>query len=215
MGPSLKKLLSIASAPLLPKSEGIELSGHADGQFNSKLHAELSEMLRERAGFYAFESALYVRPPSDCYVHLGLQTWNSSTGWREVYGDLTQGLFFFAEDLFGVQFAIAADGVITFDPETGERTLLADDLDGWANALLTDYPALTGQPLAHAWQVAHGALKAEVRLMPKRPFVLGGEFSIDNLAPVDSTEGMRFRGDLAIQLRDLPDGSEVRLRVIG
>lgn len=49
--------------------------------------------------------------------------------------------------------------------------------------------------------------------MPKTPFFLGGEYSVSNLFAGDPLEGMRFKADLAMQTRDLSDGSKVRLHV--
>ena len=104
---SVQKLLSIASGPLE--------SGTIEGEAGSRLAQEHVNLLAERNGFLAFESALLVRPvggPRDVW------DWNSAQGWRAGYGDLADGLFFFAEDVFGGQFAIVHDEIVTFDPET-------------------------------------------------------------------------------------------------
>jgi hypothetical protein len=102
------------------------------------------------------------------------------------------------------------DGVVcSFDPETGERKTLANDLSGWAAAVLQDYETLTAHPLAHTWQKANGPLPAGKRLLPKIPFVIGGAFALENLYAADVVKGMQFRGEVAVQLRDLPDGTEV------
>ncbi len=47
--------------------------------------------------------------------------------------------------------------------------------------------------------------------MPKQPFVLGGQFSVDNLSVVDAAEAMRFRAETAAQIQDLPEGATVKL----
>jgi hypothetical protein len=44
--------------------------------------------------------------------------------------------------------------------------------------------------------------------------VLGGEFSVENLHAVEAVKGMKYRGSIAVQLRDLPDGTPVKLNVI-
>ena len=51
------------------------------------------------------------------------------------------------------------------------------------------------------------------RLVPKVPFVLGGEFDVSNLHPLDSVKAMRFYGNLAVQIRDAPDGTRVHWNV--
>jgi hypothetical protein len=49
--------------------------------------------------------------------------------------------------------------------------------------------------------------------LPKKSFVVGGEFEIGNLYDLDEVEGMRFRASLAIQIRDLPNGAKVRFTI--
>jgi hypothetical protein len=49
--------------------------------------------------------------------------------------------------------------------------------------------------------------------MPKTPFFLGGEYSIENFWVGDSVEGMRFKADLAMQTRNSPRGSKVTINL--
>jgi len=51
------------------------------------------------------------------------------------------------------------------------------------------------------------------RLSPKIPFVMGGDYEVDFLYSIESVKAMRFRGSVAIQIRELPDGSKVRVIV--
>jgi len=46
------------------------------------------------------------------------------------------------------------------------------------------------------------------------PFVFDGEFSVENLYPIDAVTGMRFRGSIAMQTKDVPDGRQIRLGVV-
>jgi hypothetical protein len=190
--------------PVLP-AELLDLAGPLAG--------ELIEFLKKKNGFYAFESALHVLPAQVCGPEVGLVGWNSEQLWIHEYEGLAKGLLFFAEDIFGCQFCIGADGVCQFDPETGQIERLATDLEGWADAILHNYSYLTGHPLAHEWQQANGAIAAGVRLVPKQPFIAGGEFAVRNLAPLDAVAAMRMRGCIAVQIKDLPDGAKIELRI--
>ncbi|ARC56134.1 hypothetical protein AS850_03470 [Frondihabitans sp. 762G35] len=176
--------------------------GHA-----SQLVDELTEMLLVSNGFHAFEGALVVRAADGS--ESGLDAWNDAASWRSDYGDLADGLVFFAEDVFGGQFAIDDRSVVTFDPETGARSTLATSIEGWAEAVLEDFPLLTGHPLAREWQEQNGALPPGRRLAPVIPFVLGGAFSVDNLRAVADVQGMRERATLTTRIRDLPDGAQL------
>lgn len=173
---------------------------------------DVFDMLRRKNGFYAFESSLHVFPAAG-EGHIDLDAWNSEDLWRGTYNDLSAGLLFFAEDIFQDQFCLSPKGIVRFEAETGDKEHFADSLETWANLLLEDFSYQTGWRLASEWQQIHGPIPIGKRLMPKIPFFLGGEFSMDNLWAGESVAGMRAKGDLAIQTRNLPDGSKVTLRV--
>jgi hypothetical protein len=97
----------------------------------------------------------------------------------------------------------------------GEVEFMAEDLETWAQVILDGYPFWTGYPLAHDWQALHGPLKRGHRLSPKIPFVMGGDYKVDFLYSIPSIEAMRFRASMAMQIRNLPDGSKVKLIVKG
>jgi hypothetical protein len=171
-------------------------------------------LLRAKNGFYAFESALRVRPAGRATEEIGLEEWNAPGLWRAGYGGLADRCLFFAEDLFGVQFCLHGGTVMSFDPETGEKTFIAEDVAAWAARLLREYDVLTGHGLAHDWQAQHGRIPSGHQLIPKIPFVLGGEFTIENLFLLDAAKAMRSRASLAMQIKDLPDGTKIEFKVV-
>jgi hypothetical protein len=199
----IAQLLEIASAPLC------DAPGEVTG-----LPAPVAALLARRNGFYAFEAALHVFPSRTVPQEFGVEAWNDPHMWRDAYPDLDPGAWFFGEDAFGCQFAFVDGGVHTFDPETGAFEALADTVEAWAAMVLSDFAVLTGQPLAHAWQAAYRPLAPGERLMPKVPFVLGGAFALDNLYAANTVESLRYRGDIAGQIRSLPDGTRIRLRIL-
>lgn len=171
-------------------------------------------MLQEKNGFYAFESALHVFPLMPD-ANSGLEAWNSASLWRNAYEDLSEGLLFFAEDILQDQFCLSRkqDGVYRFHAETGLSVLTAESIEEWARRVLDNYSTETGWPLLHEWQNKNGPLPQGKRLIPKTPFFLGGEYKLENLWAGDSLEGMRFKADLAMQTRHLPEGSKVTLNI--
>jgi hypothetical protein len=174
----------------------------------------LVKLLRQRNGFYAFEQALHVFPLVSTRDEQGLEAWNSKSSWREGYQDFAEGCLFFAEDVFGGQFCLRDRCVMAFDPETGEKTLVAADVEHWAQCILDEHDVLTGYPLAHAWQERYGVIPLGQRLVPKVPFVLGGDFTVNNLFLLESGRAMRSRANLAVQIRDMADGTEVKFRIV-
>jgi hypothetical protein len=211
MNNHLQKLLSVASSQIAVATVDFRF----DENGASPRLLELQKMLAQKNGFYAFESALHVLPSiAGASNQLSIEDWNAPALWRDQYESLLKGVTFFAEDILGVQFAIQGDSIVTFDPDTAEVSWFASSLENWAENILKNFNELTGYALAHEWQKSHGALQAGKRLLPKTPFVLGGEFNIVNLMEVDAVEGMRYRADLWKQLRELPDGAKVRLKVL-
>jgi hypothetical protein len=90
---------------------------------------------------------------------------------------------------------------------------MADTLEEWCKKILENYNFLTGHQLAHDWQSKYGKLAYKKRLIPKQLFVLGGEFTIENLGDVDALESMQYRGSIAQQIKDLPDGSKIDMKI--
>ncbi|ELS32848.1 MULTISPECIES: SMI1/KNR4 family protein [Pseudanabaena] len=206
-----EKLVSIGSHPL---GEELPYLSQTLLDFASSLADDLYNLLSKKNGFLAFESALHVFPAENSSLIMTLETWNSDNLWRNNYGTLVKNCLFFAEDIFGGQFCIFEDKIYSFDPETGTKEFVANNIEQWAKAILSDYNVLTGFPLAHEWQKKNGNLPIDKRLLPKIPFVVGGDFVVDNLYSVDSVQGMKIRADIAQQIKDLPDGAKINIRVV-
>jgi len=170
----------------------------------------LLELLRLRDGFYAFGNALHVLPSAPD-AGLGLLEWNAPGLWRGAYDLDLSGVVFFAQDAFGEQFGVTSEGVVRFDPETGDLETAHGSVADWATAVLEAPEAMTASPSLEAWQDANGALEPGTRLVPTQPFVIGGAFDPENLSSLDAVEGMRVRASVARQLRGLPEGTQVRL----
>ena len=209
---STNKLLELASASIAPAPALLPVRCH---DVDGSLMGEWLKMLDYTNGFYCFESALHVFPSRQCGASLGLTEWNDAAAWRYEYQRLDRGGLFVAEDIFGNQFCLLKDAIYTFDAETAELTEFARTVDEWAQKVIADFEIVTGYPLGHQWQSAHGALVTGHRLVPKQPFVLGGAYQTENLFSCEAVAGMRARGNLAIQIADVPDGTPIKYQVIG
>src|SRR5579871_5341261 len=206
----LSRLLSHGSNALsdAPSDSAVEGSLKPHGSIG----AELTHLLRRRNGFYCFNSALLVRPFSREDDPLGIVQWNARALWREEFGVDTGNALFFAEDLFGNQFCIRENAVTTFDPETGEFNPMCSTLNEWVAKLQSDERVLTASPLAKDWIALGNELRPGYRLLPKRPFVVGGSYTLDNLYALNDVVGMRFRATIANQIRDVPDGASIQFK---
>src|SRR5262249_24331389 len=206
----LRRLRELGSAALVRDCDAVDLA-----QLTNRwsFAGALADVLNEKNGFYAFESSLLVRPLNHARLPVGLLQWNDPSLWKQEYPGTLEGMLCFAEDAFGNQFALGGDDVFSIDSETGEAERIAGSLEQWARLILDDCNYRTGCPLAHEWQLRNGPLEAGQRILPKIPFVTGGAFETGNLRAISDVEGMRFRGAIARQIRDVPDGGQVVFRV--
>jgi hypothetical protein len=212
MHSAIAKLISLGGEPLAGAIDRNE-ADHYLGKWGER-GQELAEMLDHKNGCYAFDGALLIRPFQRGDAPLGIVEWNDESLWRNQYVEDLAGALFFAEDLFGGQFCIRDGEVWTFEPETGAFEQMSPTIGDWGLEILADSDLRTGRPLADEWRTKEHALQTGRRLLPKRPFVLEGKYEIDNLYSIGDVEGMRFRASIANQIRDVPDGSTVEIKLV-
>lgn len=210
MAKSTEKLMLIADDPVVqePAFFRTDILRTLGG-----LGLELANLLAEKNGFYAFDSALHVFPACQKEGVMDLEKWNDPNIWIRHYGDMALGTVFFAEGLFGDQFGIRESGIVRFEAETGLVEPIASSLEGWARLILKDYNYQTGYPLARKWQRIHGHLPPNQRLVAITPFVLGGEYDVQNLFALDAVKAMRYHADLALRIRDVPNGTKITFEI--
>ena len=176
------------------------------------LPLELCRFLFQANGLFVFESALMIRPlvrENDIY---SVFEWNDHQLWKTSYANSkTWNVIFFAEDAFGCQFGFFEDRILLFDPETGEFEFICDTFSEWCESIISDYNQYTGYEMMHKWQSKNGAISPGFRLCPKLPFILGGQYEIDNFFATPALDGMLFRADIAKQICNLPDGTQPRI----
>lgn len=58
-----------------------------------------------------------------------------------------------------------------------------------------------------------GELEEGRKYCLKKPAILGGEYSEENIGTVSQIEQIGFSGDIARQIHDLPDGTKIELKI--
>jgi hypothetical protein len=171
------------------------------------------ELLCLHDGLIAFDGGLRCFGIA-CRLLPGLSSWNRSDGWRASYRELADGLMFFAEDVFGNQFALEDGRIVRFHAETGDREFMADSFEEWLNTLMADPDEELSLWLLRDWRAPGNAVRSDQHLCPKLPFITGGAFEPSNLYTLDRAESMTFKGDFAWQLRNVPTGGKVRIKTV-
>ncbi len=199
---ALDELLSISTPPLGPQTNADQIND-----------ADLQSLLRKHNGFLALENALWVFSDESLLNLPGLNH-PAIEEWTRLYPKTGGVGPAFAVDAIGFPFFTSNQGILQMNLETGKFVRVAQDLEGWAARILKEYSRMTGWRLCHDWQDVHGALPLGHRLFPKMPFVGGGKEEVDNMAAMPITEVIGFYTDLAAQIRDMPEGGEIEIRLV-
>src|SRR5207245_2538015 len=116
---------------------------------------------------------------------------------------------------FGDQFAYSARGgeVVRFEAELGRIAPVAPSLLDWIEALWGDPGGVLPIDLVAREATQGKRLAPGIHLFAYPPL-----FSVEaregvSVGQVDAVEAMRFRGQLARQIKDLPAGTQVKIEL--
>jgi len=129
------------------------------------------------------------------------------------YGKLSEGKTFFGQDVFGNQFAFSNEGVVMFNIETANVEFLATNFEDWLRVLSEDTDYLTGRHLLKKWNAKNKPLEFGQRLCAKKPFIIGGEYDLENLYAQYFPTYLSSNANIARQVHNAPDGTQVILKV--
>ncbi|PWJ51225.1 hypothetical protein CLV98_1382 [Dyadobacter jejuensis] len=132
---------------------------------------------------------------------------------KNEFGELAKDSFFFGQDLFGNQFGFQGSRVVLFNIETGDFEDNSNSFSDWLGLLHEDGDFLTGESLLADWENSNALLGLGNRLCPKKPFVVGGEYQIENLSELGIVDNLSYNSELAKQIHNLPDGTPIRFQI--
>jgi len=193
------------TAPVYVKSGCAEVVAKLDPD---PLHRQLIENYN---GLFAFHRALHVFGCTPTVSFHDILKRNTPERWRGMYGDAVKSLRFFAEEAFGNLYAYGPTGIVFFDIESAESTVVAANFEGWTNYIANDTDYATGRSLLEKWSAAHGPLPFGSRLCPKKLFIIGGQYEVGNLYATDWERNLEFHAEVARQLKNLPEGTKVKI----
>lgn len=193
-------------------SRPADLAAFETLQFDASAIAQVLSLLDSKNGYVAFEAALHVFSTDDIEDVPSLVDWNSPDGWRKLYGLENDPILFFAQDLFANQFGITSGKVFRLEAEWGQMTEHSVNLADWAETVLQDYDYETGWSVGRDWQLAKHPIDASMRLLAKKPIVLGGDYVSENFVAIPTVQCMQQLGLLFNEIKDKPDGTQVRVK---
>lgn len=167
----------------------------------------------ENGGFF-LEQSLHIYGFSDLMAFHSIEINNFLI--KSIYAEISEKLLVFGQDIFGNQFAFDQsedNSIIFFNIETGEREFISPTFKQWIKDILTpDYNHYTGVNIAKKWRQEHSLFWNE-RLVPKIPFVIGGEYDIVNLYASEYPKYVETNANIAKQIFNLPDGTNIKLTI--
>jgi hypothetical protein len=102
-------------------------------------------------------------------------------------------------DVGGGEFKLIADTIEDFD----EKLKNVDQLNEW---FMID--------LATELRNSDNKLKDGQLFSYKKLPIIGGDYTVNNFAPLDILEHFAYTGDLHKQIKDLPDGTKVKIKIL-
>ena len=123
-----------------------------------------------------------------------------------------------ATNAFGNYIVRATDGTYwRICPEEPSCKKIADNELGYLAVLgneefITDWEM---QPLVESAVKKFGAQPSDRCFCLKMPAVLGGEYDAHNIGTIARKELISFAGDIAEQVKDVPDGAKIEIKIIG
>jgi hypothetical protein len=193
-------------------AERLGLTSGPANALSSAVPPQLAELYGIGDGFFSYDRSLLVRPICREAEPEGAVQWNGHDFWT-VYFDSSEKFFVFAEDSFGDPFCFMGNNIVKINMETGECMIIADTVEEWASLILYDPNLYLNTAIMMEWVKEFGSVPAGFRLAPKIPFILGGEYCLDNIALLAENDLAVFRSQLASQIKNLPDGANIELSI--
>lgn len=170
-------------------------------------------LLEATNGAYFFDHALHLFGACEAPRWHSLRAWNDAATWRDAYPDGAAGLVCFAEDAFGDQFAYRDGEVVSFEAELGRVVPAAASFVAWLEDLLARPEAILPVDVIAAQRAEGKPLAPGTQLFAYPPLFSPESREGVTVGAVDAVEAMRFRGQLATRIRDLPPGSRLEIKI--
>lgn len=170
-----------------------------------------SSFLQSNSTGFFFSDALHLYGLSEDEYH---DIFYINSFLKKAYGFLMKDeVFFFGCDLFGNQFAFLKNEICMLNVETGEFDMIAPDFNKFVDILIAEQNYYTGESVLIQWNDLMTPMNFKQRLVPIKPFVIGGEYSPNNMRAVDFFETISYNASIAKQIYDLPDGANIEIIV--
>lgn len=178
----------------------------------ARLPSYLQTFLREQNGVVAYFGGLHIRGcVTEPSWHSLTAVWQGESAFWRTYDTVVETDIPFAEDCVGNQFLLRGDAVLFLDTETGELADLEVDFKHFLfGAEKFPLDALGMQPL-RTFQQGGGVLRPG-ELLSLHPPVCIATTGKSTSKAVPAAARLTWLADFYRQIKNLPDGQQVRLK---
>ena len=186
-----------------------------DFEILERLPAEYRALLELTNGYVAFHGGLHVRGACiEPAWHSLRAAWLGERAIHKYFPDVLVDDIPFAEDALGDQFLLRDKMVYKLSGETGEVTSMDMTLVQFdANVHADPEEFLELAPLQR-FRSEGGALEPGELLSVMPPFVFSESADGVSFRAIPAAQRLSFLSKLARQIRNLPDGTQVKLKVV-
>jgi hypothetical protein len=186
-----------------------------DPEILERCPRSLAAALRTRNGCIAYQGGLHIRGAVEAPLWHSLRAaWDGPDALHELYPELTPDDVPFGEDAVGDQFIVRGELVFRLRAETGELEEAAVTLEAFvAKALADAEPTLELAPLL-AFRADGRELEPGQLLSAYPPFCVEESRTGVTLRAIPAIERRHALAALAGQIRDLPDGATIALKLV-
>lgn len=187
----------------------IYIGGEIDDQETYDIIPEfLRAFYKEHNGFIAYKGGLHVRGCvlSPSWHSLGY-VWHGSSKLADLFECVKPDDIPFAQDCFGDQYLIRENEIIRLLSETADLEFLEVDFNGFIKRAMENPADYLNIGNLDALNIQPGLLLSVVP-----PFCFKSE-SERSFKLTDAEERIRFLSDLSKQIKDLPDGTGIQMKI--
>lgn len=185
-----------------------------DPEVFDRLPPELADYLRDKNGWVALGGGLHVR--GACVKpawHSLREAWVGPNALYRHYPELTPDDIPFAQDCVGDQFLVRAGQVWKLAAETGDLDPVARSVADFFREAEADPIEVLSLDLLNQFRATGGELKPGQLLSAYPPFCTAEAEDGVDLKAVPAADRLAFLADFARQVRHVPDGGSVEVRV--
>jgi hypothetical protein len=184
-----------------------------DPEILARLPVEYAQLLQTMNGYVAYHGGLHVR--GACLApdwHSIRSAWEGEHAIHRLFPAVSPEDVPFAQDVFGDQFVLRQGTVWRLDAEAGTIVSLAMPLWEFDAAVRADPDEFLSLAPLREHQAQGGTIEPGQLLSVFPPFVLRSQ-SKPSYRAISARDRIRFLSNFAAQIKDIPDGSTVEMKV--